>query len=161
MRWDDFIDDDNDGQVATKAPEAILTDGTHVGKIGWVQIHDKDWARRDDNLTGTCLTVRVDVSGFKSVFQSIPCHWRGAVEELCASARVSPPQKGEDWDETQLIDCTVSVEVLRAISKAGNEYVKVVRFKPTAQGSTPKPARKTPAQKIDVETSAPSDDIPF
>ena len=163
MRWDDFLDADDDGQVATQ-PEQLLNDGTHVGKIGWVQIGTKDWARRDEsNPDGICLTVRVDVSGFKSVFQSIPCNWRGAIEELCQSARVAPPARGEDWDEEQLLDQVVSVETLRAISKAGNEFVKVVRFKPTSQSNTPKPkpVRQTKTQQVDVETSAATDDIPF
>ena len=163
MRWDDFIDAD-DGQVATQAAEQLLPDGTHVGKIGWVQIGSKDWAKRDQqNPDGLCITVRVDVSGYKSVFQSIPCHWRGAVEELCRSARVAPPAKGEDWDEEQLLDQVVSIETLLSVSGRGNEFVKVVRFKPTSQSSTPKPkpVKQTPTQKIDAETKADPDDIPF
>lgn len=163
MRWDDFITEDEDvGGVATQ-PEKLLPDGTHVGKIGWVQIGSKDWAKKDGNDDGLCLTVRVDVSGHKSVFQSIPCHWRGAIEELCRSARVAPPAKGKDWDEDQLLDQVVSVETLLSVSRAGNEFVKVTRFKPTSQSDTPKPkqVRQTKTQQVDVETSAATDDIPF
>lgn len=162
MRWDDFITDEPQGAVAIQ-PDKLLSDGTHVGKIGWVQLGSKDWAKRDENAEGLCLTVRVDVAGYKSVFQSIPCHWRGSVEELCGSARVAPPAKGEDWDEEQLLDQVVSIETMLSVSKAGNEFVKVVRFKPTAQTTAPKPkpVRQTPTQKVDAQTQAVTDDIPF
>ena len=158
MIWDDFID----AEVQSKGP---VPDGTHVGKIASVAVEQKpwDWTKGANNPEGLCLTVEVEVLGFDTVEKTIPCHWRGAIEELCRSARVEPPAKGEDWDEAELLDQVVSIETLLSVSTKGNEFVKVVRFKPTSQSNTPKPkpVKQTPAQRIDAETKADPDDIPF
>jgi hypothetical protein len=52
-----------------------------------------------------------------------------------------------------------------ALSKAGNDFVKVVKYKPNAE-PLPKeirdrPVNRTPTQKADAASNAPNDDIPF
>lgn len=162
MNWDDFGEAT---ETATgTAAEQLCPDGTHVATIGWVRMQPKDWAKSATNKDGTCVTVRLDFGkGIKAVFDSIPCHRRGSVEALCRSARVDPPI-GE-WDEKQLMGQVVTVETVIALSKAGNDYVKVVKYKPNAE-PLPKeirdrPVNRTPTQKADAATSFPNDEIPF
>jgi hypothetical protein len=98
------------------------------------------------------------------VWESIPCHHRGKVEQLCRSARVDPP--AGEWDEKVLKGQHATVETVLALSKAGNEYVKVAAWKPGPE-PLPKeireaPPRRTPAQKVRAASPAiGSDDVPF
>lgn len=161
MNWDDF-GTFADSDVGTSV-EQLCPDGTHVATIGWVKLQPKDWAKSATNEHGMCVTVRLDIGkGIKAVFDSIPCDRRGSVEALCRSARLDPP-RGE-WDETQLKGQVVTVETVLALSKSGNDYVKVVKYKPNAE-PLPKEVRDRPArtatQKADAASNAPSDDIPF
>lgn len=158
MNWNDF------GEASDTAAEQLCPDGTHVATIGLVKLQPKDWAKSATNKDGTCLTVRLDFGkGIKTVFDSIPCDRRGSVEALCRSARVDPP--AGEWDETQLKGQVVTVETVIALSKAGNDFVKVVKYKPNAE-PLPKeirdrPVNRTPTQKADAASNAPNDDIPF
>lgn len=161
MNWSEFGDA---GETTTaRAAEQLCPEGTHVAEIGWVDIQPKDWAKSPTNKDGTCLGVRLDIAkGIKAVFDWIPCDRRGSIEALCRSARVEPPRT--EWDETCLKGQMVTVETVIALSKAGNDYVKVVKYKPNAetlpQEVRERPAR-TPTQKADAATKFPDDDIPF
>lgn len=162
MNWDDFASAP-DTEPARKEGQ-LCPDGTHVATIGWVRVMPKDWAKSEHNKTGQCLVVRLDIKkGIKAVFDTIPCHRRGAIAALCRSARVDPP--AGTWDEQILVDREVTVETSLAVSKAGNDYVKVIAYKP---GPDPLPAEvrtrpaRTPTQKADAAASvASTDDIPF
>jgi hypothetical protein len=162
MNWDDFGEATE--TATSTAAEQLCPDGTHVATIGWVKLQPKDWAKSKTNAEGKCLTVRLDFGkGIKAVFDSIPCDRRGSVEALCRSARVDPP--AGEWDESQLKGQVVTVETVIALSKAGNDFVKVVKYKPNAE-PLPKeirdrPVNRTPTQKADAASHAPNDDIPF
>lgn len=160
MNWDDFGISDT-----IEAVEQMCPEGVHTATIGWVALQAKDWAKNEpSNPTGMCLTIRIDIrKGIKAVFDSIPCHRRGAIEALCRSARVDPPRG--DWDETSLKGQTVTFESVIALSKKGNDYVIVKGYKPNLD---PLPAAirdrplRTPTQKADAASSAVNnDDIPF
>ena len=163
MNWDDFADS-GEATTTERSTEQLCPDGTHVAKIGWVKIQPKEWAKSPKNPDGKCLTVRLDIGqGIKSVFDNIPCDRRGAVEALCRSARIDPP-RGE-WDEDELKGLMVTVETVLALSNKGNEYVKVLKYKPNAD-PLPKeirerPVNRTPTQQADAASNAPDDDIPF
>jgi hypothetical protein len=166
MNWDAFIDDDFDAATSGEAQQ-MLPDGTHVAEIKWAGIQAKEWAKRDGNPDGQVLTVKLEVSAkYKPVWESIPCQQRGRIEQLCRSARVDPP--AGDWDEGQLKGQCVSIETVLALSKAGNEFVKVVTWKPGPE-QLPKEIReaaprKTQQQKVTAGFRANGggiDDVPF
>jgi len=166
VNWDVFVDDEFDA-AAPGEPQQMLPDGTHVAEIKWAGIQTKDWAKRDGNPEGKVLTVKLEVAAkYKPVWESIPCQQRGRIEQLCRSARVDPP-RGE-WDEQELKGQMATINTVLALSKAGNEYVKVVAWNP---GPAPLPKeireaapRKTLAQKAKAEFLAGgggADDVPF
>ncbi len=163
MNWDDFGDDDFGGEDAT-GEQTFVPDGTHVAKIAWAGIQKKDWAKGDKNPDGQVLTVKLEVHPkYRPVWESIPCHQRGRVEQLCRAARIDPP-RGE-WDERELKGQMATVETVLALSKSGNEYVKVVAWKPGPE-PLPKAVREAPARTpaAKVKASSPglgSDDVPF
>lgn len=166
MNWDEFGDDDFEAGESGE-PQGFVPDGTHVAEIKWAGIQNKDWAKSDRNPEGKVLAVKLEVSAkYKPFWESIPCHQRGRVEQLCRAARVDPP-RGE-WDERELKGQMATVETVLALSKAGNEFVKVVAWKP-GPAPLPKeirqaPARKTLAQKAKAEFVAGgggADDVPF
>lgn len=161
--WDEFGEDELGGESIGE--QTFAPDDTHVGKIVWAGIQKKDWAKADRNPEGKVLTVKIEVAPkYLPIWESIPCHQRGRVEQLCRSARIDPPRGV--WSERQLKDCTVTIETVLAMSKAGNEFVKVVAWKPGPE-PLPKAVResapaRTPAAK--VRAASPSiggDDIPF
>ena len=168
MNWDEFGDDEFDaGAGDAGEPQGFCPDGTHVAKIVWVGIQNKDWAKSGGNPEGKVLTVKLEVSAkYKPVWESIPCHQRGKVEQLCRAARVDQPH-GE-WDERVLKGQMATVETVLALSKASNEFVKVVAWKPGPE-PLPKeireaPVRKTLPQKAKAEFVAGgggADDVPF
>lgn len=166
MNWDVFVDDEFDAGAAGE-PQQFPPDGTHVAQIKWVGIQAKKWAEREGNPDGKVLTVKLEVSAkYKPVWESIPCQQRGRIEQLCRSARIDPP-RGE-WDEQELKGQHVTVETVLALSKAGNEFVKVAAWKP-GPATLPKEVReaaprKTLPQKAKAEFVAGgggADDVPF
>lgn len=166
MNWDAFVDDEFDAAASGEPPQ-MLPDGTHVAEIKWAGIQAKEWAKRDGNPDGQVLTVKLEVSPkYKPVWESIPCQQRGRIEQLCRSARVDPP--AGDWDEEQLKGKLVTVGTVLALSKAGNEFVKVSAWKPGPE-QLPRsvreaPPRKTLAQKAKaqfVSNGGGADDVPF
>jgi hypothetical protein len=165
MNWDEFGEDDF--EAVENGEQGFVPDGTHVAKIVWAGIQHKEWAKNDRNASGKVLTVKLEVSArYKPVWESIPCHQRGKVEQLCRAARVDPP-RGE-WDERELKDQMATVETVLALSKAGNEFVKVVTWKPGPE-QLPKEIResaprKTQQQKVTAGFRANGggiDDVPF
>jgi hypothetical protein len=164
MNWDEFGDDDF--EAGETGEQGFVPDGTHVAKIVWVGIQNKEWAKNERNPEGKLLAVKLEVSAkYKPFWESIPCHQRGRVEQLCRAARVDPP-RGE-WDERELKGKMATVETVLALSKAGNEFVKVVAWKPGPE-PLPKavreaaPPARTPAAKVRAASPAiGSDDVPF
>lgn len=161
MNWDDFANVPDDAPA--RKDEQFCPDGTQVATIGWVRLMPKEWAKREGNKKGQCLVVRLDVAkGIKAVFDTIPCHRRGAIEALCRSARIPPPTG--NWNEQVLVDQEVTIQTALSVSRAGNEFVKVVSYKP-APAPLPEEVRSRPArtatQKADAASAANMDDIPF
>ena len=164
MNWDKFGDDDF--EAGETGEQGFVPDGTHVAQIKWAGIKKEEWAKGDKNPEGEVLTVKLEVSAkYKPVWESIPCHQRGRGEQLCRAARIAPP-RGE-WDERELKGQMATVETVLALSKAGNEFVKVVAWKPGPE-PLPKsvreaaPPARTPAAKVRAASPAiGSDDIPF
>lgn len=159
MNWDSFGIDE---PAKPKDEGELCPEGTHVGTIGWAKVQPKEWAKNaQSNPQGWCLCIRIDVKpGIKAVWETIPCQRRGSIEALCRSARVDPPSG--DWGEQALVGKTVTFDSVIALSKQGNDYVKVERFKPGPERPpAEKPAaRRTQTQKADA-TVADKDDIPF
>ena len=162
MNWDEFGDEQIEG--SDSGEQQFVPDGTHVAAIKWVGIQAKDWAKRDGNPDGKVLTVKLEVSSkYKPVWESIPCQQRGRVEQLCRAARVDPP--AGEWDEQVLKGQMATIETVLALSKAGNEFVKIAAWKPGPE-PLPKAVREAPVRTpaARVKAASPgigSDDIPF
>jgi hypothetical protein len=164
VNWDVFQDEEIEAPVAGE--QQFAPDGTHVAQITWAGIQHKDWAKGTGNPDGKVLTVKLEVSAkYRPIWESIPCHYRGKVEQLCRSARVDPPS-GE-WDEKCLKGQHASIETMLALSKAGNEYVKIAAWKPGPE-PLPKEIREAPPRKTLPQKAAATfkanggaDDIPF
>lgn len=169
MDWSSFLtDEEQNAQPAVlEADLPILPDGPHVGEIKVSLIKQYDWAKHETNPNGECLTVKIAVSGYRPIWESVPCHYAGKVAALCRSARVEPPSKANPkFDENCLVGQFVTIETLLAISKKGNEFVKVERFKPSTpplpEAVKKSAPRKTATQKVDAPAKeVADDDIPF
>jgi hypothetical protein len=143
-----------------------VPDGTHVGEIKFVDERTKDFVKCEANPQGHVILVLVEVSGFAPFFTDVPAHHRGAVEALCRSAGVDPPDPSADWDCRVLKGRTVTMETVHGVGKTGKDYIRVERWKP---GPKPLPAEvrntppRTPAKKADaiVKANGGDDDIPF
>jgi len=164
MRFDDYWDEDDDAGAIGERQR--VPDGTHNGRITKVALVSKEWARTEKNENGDCLEITVDVgSSYWPLRETIPVHWRGKLGVVCDAARVPQPQRGVDWDETQLEGCTVNVETATAMSKAGSEYVRVSKWNTSADGPIQRPAKRPAAKPARTQSAkvmeAFDDDVPF
>lgn len=167
MRFDDYWPEDSDEAEAT-GPRQPVPDGTHNGRISRVQLVTKDWAISDTNSAGDCLEITVDVgASYYTLRETLPLHWRGKLGAICDAARVPAPQRGVEWDETQLEGCTVNVETATAMSKAGKEYTRISKWRVSGDGPIERPAAKRASKKAAPRTQAArvmedfDDDVPF
>jgi hypothetical protein len=168
VRWDEFLSDDVASESAGPLP--LLPESQPnkpwVGEIteAAIAFKDFDWAKSEKNPDGKCLAVKIQVPNFRSVESTIPCHYMGKVAAMCRSARVHPPEAGEDWDEAQLVGQSVTFESVTVISAKGNEYARVSKWLPNT-APLPKVAKapaRTPAAKVEAAgQGGASDDIPF
>jgi hypothetical protein len=150
------------------APAGNLTmcpDGRHTGEITKALFKDLKFKVSDQNPTGTSLVLEVQIPGHYPVEAIIPAQYRGLIEAVCRAARVDTPAKGEDWDETQLVDQVVAIETVLGVGKTGKEFIRIDRWHPAA-APLPKALKATPARTpaAKVEAAAQGgvpDDIPF
>lgn len=148
-----------------------IPDGRHTGDIVSAVIKDLKFKVTDTNPTGTCLVVSWSKQGFYPVESIAPLNWRGLIEAICRAAGVSPPQRGEDWDEQALVGRVATIDVENVVAPSGKEYQRVTKWHASPQKPLPavdKPAAKkaparTPAAKAHAEfkENADADDIPF
>lgn len=146
-------------------------DGQTEALISEVSVKAESWAKdATNNPNGDCLKVKLNFgTKWRPVTQSIPLHWQNSISELCRGAAVPAPSRGVDWDEQSLVGAIVGVEVARAVSSRGTEYVRVKyleppkREAPAAPAPAPAPAtRPTAAKRRDPAPPAGgSDDVPF
>jgi hypothetical protein len=145
--------------------------GRHTGDIVKAEIKDLKFRVADDNPTGTSLVVTWSKSGYYPVEAIVNLRWRGLLEAVCRSAGVSPPKRGEDWDEQSLVGRVATVDIENKVAQAtGTEYQRITRWHASPQKALPpaeaKPKRapaRTPAAKTHAEFQerADADDIPF
>jgi len=164
MRYDGFWGDEFEGAEVPAAELPLAPDGRHTGDIIKAKYEDlKFMVDEAKNPTGKTLVIEIDVPKAQPVKANVPCHWRGLTEAVCKSAGVHPPQRGEDWDEKQLLGRTVTIETKHVVANSGKEYVRIEKWHP---GPAPLPAEvakrapaRTPAAKVTAGLDA--DDIPF
>lgn len=164
MRFDDYWNDD-DGHGAVE--KSLAADGRHTGEIVDAKAKRLKFMESDANRDGASIVVTVALPNAQPVESIIPVNYRGRIEALARAAGVSLPVRGQEWDESQLIGRTVTVETLQAVSKGGKQYVRVEKWLPSP--SQPLPAERKPAarsqtakahQAFTANASA-ADDIPF
>jgi hypothetical protein len=155
--------DEEPGAAVDHGHTQKLPDGRHTGDIVKAVIEDRKYRVSDTNPSGTCLVVTWEKTGFYPVESTAPLNWRGLIEAICRAAGVTPPRKGEDWDERSLIGKVATIEVLNVTAPSGKEYQRVTKWHagPAALPEEIKrrPSPRTQAQKVTQELAA--DDIPF
>jgi hypothetical protein len=162
--WSSFIDesDDKGGVAVDEKLLPLLPDGAHVGEIKWAGYQQKPYAKSPKNEHGDVLTVKIVVPKYRPQWESIPCHFFGKVAALCAAAGVTAPSKtSPQWDETQLVGKSITIETLQAVSKLGNDYVRLERIKPAPKAADAGPAKAPPRAPAKPAAEFPQDDIPF
>lgn len=166
--WDRFPEDES----FAEAPPAVrepLTPGEHDGTIAQATIQT-GWRVTDDNPSGDCLSIWLDceeAGDRKRVFVTVPVTNIRRVAVIARACGVEPPQRGSDWDETQLMGKTCRVETnqytVQQGPKAGEVRASVARWLMPATTAAPKaaadaaPKKRGPKPKFEGS----GDDIPF
>ena len=176
MRFDELWTDDEPLNKQPKADAPLCPDGDYAGEIVKAEFRDLKFKIKPDNPRGTSLVIDVEVPGYRTVESIIPAQMRWLVEQVCRSASVNIPVRGEDWDAEQLVGRQVRIETVYGITQAGKEYVRVEKWiagpaplpvtvqatppaTPAAIKATPK---RTPAAKVEAAgQGGEPDDIPF
>ena len=152
--------DESETPVATDELP-LVPDGEHVAKVVKAKFKDLSFKKSEQNEHGTSLVVELEVTGYRPVEAIIPAHFRGMVEAVCRAASVPTPKKGENWDESCLVDQFVRISTVQGVGKTGREYVRIDKWIP---GRDPLPEAITKAPKRAKPAKAhepPEDDIPF
>lgn len=162
MKFDDFWTGDETAATTETGELTLVPDGRHVGEIKVARFKEVEWKKCDANPSGLCLTLCVEVAGHQAVWADIPVQYRGLIEAVCRSARVHPPAKGEDWNESVLKGEMVSIETVQGIAKSGRQYVRIDKWHPNP-APLPKEVDAKPAPKRQPKpaTMGVEDDIPF
>ncbi len=150
--WTDEIGDVDQGQP--------LGPGRHSGQIVKAEEAHIRRNQSETNPSGKSLKLLIEVPGHALFEHSVPAHWQRAIAVVCQAARVRPPQRGEDWDEQQLVGQYVAFDCETTTSKAGNEYLKVVKWHKQADPLPPAKPAVQRDRRAKVQT-ADADDIPF
>lgn len=151
-----------DAEVAKPESQPHVPDGTHVAEVKYVDFRKKDRFKCPANKDGEYLLMLLEASGFATFWVDVPCHYRGTIEAVCRSASVDVPNPSEDWACGVLKGRMVTVETVHGISKSGNDYVRVERWK-AGPAPLPKEVREAPPRPraASKPVSADPDDIPF
>lgn len=160
MNFDRWWMEESETSIATDELP-LVPDGEHVAKVVKAKFKDLAFKKSDQNEHGTSLVVELEVTGYRPVEAIVPAHFRGMVEAVCRAASVATPKKGEDWDESCLVDQFVRIATLQGVGKTGREYVRIEKWipgrQPLPEAITKAPPRAKPAKK----DKTPDDDIPF
>lgn len=169
MRFDDFWTDDDQEPVGELAFPA---DGRYTGTIVRVRSEKLDFMARH-GADGQTLVIDVEIPRYRTLNSKISVMWRGKIGEICRSARVRLPARGEDWDEQQLVGKQVVIETVLGIGeKTGKEYCRIDKWHaqteplPAVETATAKPAAsataRTQAAKVQAAGQGGTDDeFPF
>lgn len=164
MRFDEWFDEALQASTTSTAHLPLCPDGRHGGEIVKAGFANKSFKQSLANPEGTSLVLQVAVSGCQHVEAIIPKELRGLMEAVCRAAGVPPPQRGEDWDEKQLLGKQVQIETVLGMSAKGTEYVRITKWhKGPTQAPAKPPAARSQTAKAHKEFTAhaDADDIPF
>jgi hypothetical protein len=159
MNFDRWWPQDDDGTATADAP--FVPDGEHVAKIVGVEWKDLKFKVEDRNPDGTCLVVKLEVTGFQRIEDLVPVHWRGKIEAVCRAASQPVPVRGEEWDEKTLVGQFVRISTVQGVAKSGREYVRIDTWIPGRE-PVPEAIRKAPKRAATkARPEGGEDDIPF
>jgi hypothetical protein len=163
MRFDDFWpDDEQDSKPAADLP--MPADGRHAGEIVRVRAESFSFMERH-GAGGRSLAIDVQIPKCRIVESIVSAAWRWKIGEICRAARVTPPARGEDWDEQQLVGRQVVIETVVGLRKDGTEYCRVDKWHPQQEpGPKVETAAAPPAlaaTKRRKPAAEDGDDIPF
>jgi hypothetical protein len=156
---------DEDERPAPSGDLTMCPDGRHTGEITKALFKDLKFKVSDQNRSGTSLVLEVAIPGHYPVEAIIPAQYRGLIEAVCRAARVDAPVRGEDWDETQLVDQVVAIDTVLGVGKTGKEFIRIDKWHP-GPPTVPKAVKATPARTPAAKVAAAgqegvADDIPF
>lgn len=166
MRFDEFWEEEDNS--VREADRPLPPDGKATVLVSEVSLGTAPWARSDRNPDGRCLKIKLDVGRqWRPITDTVPLHWRAKLTDICRSARVRPPARGEDWDEQSLRGQHAVVDLTRAVSDRGTEYVRVDRWHeqqslpPSQPAAPPAAAQPQAGRRKATAASGGTDDVPF
>lgn len=157
MSWADFAD----GATSEEGRNVGLPPvGRQELAVDRIETARELWAEALDNPEGLVHKVFFVADGYGkaigSIFpQSKERAWQ--MRLFFEALGESFPESEPDWGD--YIGRRVSGEVF--VNKSGYHAVRKLQPAEGVVAAPPKPARKTPTQKVDTETQAKTDDIPF
>ena len=138
--------------------EEPIPAGQHLLNINWKQIAVKDWAKTPENPEGNVLSIGFGKPGHQMVFENFALDpkWAWKLRSLYDAA-------GLEWG--QPIDGLMGQKIAAEVTVNDNGFRNVRKYKSLdAVAKNPpksKAAPRTATQKVDAETAADLQDIPF
>lgn len=138
--------------------EEQLPAGDHIVAINWKQLAVKSWAKTDGNPEGNVLTIGFGKKGHAMTFENFALDpkWNWKLKQLYDAAEV-------EWGTSVdgLMQKQVAANV--TINDKGYRNVRNYRSLDSVAKNPPKSkaSRQTATQKVDTETAADLDSIPF
>lgn len=138
--------------------EEQLPAGDHILSINWKQLSIKDWAKGDDNPEGNVLTIGFGKKNHAMTFENfaLSSRWAWKLKQLYDAAGVQWGSPVEELMQQQ-VAATVTV------NDKGYRNVRNYKSLDAVAAAPPKSraAPRTATQKVDAETGADLQDIPF
>ena len=139
--------------------EEPMPAGQHILQINWKEISVQNWAKKpNSNPEGNVLRIGFGKPGHQMVFENVALdpRWSWKLKQLYDAA-------GLEWG--QPVDGLMGQKIVAEVTINNEGYRNVRNYKTLgAVAQNPpksKPQKQTKMQKVDAETGADLDSIPF
>lgn len=138
--------------------EEQLPAGDHILSINWKQLSIKDWAKGDDNPEGNVLTIGFGKKNHAMTFENfaLSSRWAWKLKQLYDAAGVKWGSPVEELMQQQ-VAATVTVNDKGYRNVRNYKSLDAVAKNPPKTKAVP----RTATQKVDAETAADLQDLPF
>ena len=155
--WDAVFNADIEEQPQTGGEEQLPA-GDHILSINWKQLSIKDWAKGDDNPEGNVLTIGFGKKNHAMTFENfaLSSRWAWKLKQLYDAAGVKWGSPVEELMQQQ-VAATVTV------NDKGYRNVRNYKSLDAVAKNPPKSraVKQTKTAKVDAETGADLQDVPF
>ena len=155
--WDAVFNADIEEQPQTGGEEQLPA-GDHILSINWKQLSIKEWAKGDDNPEGNVLTIGFGKKNHAMTFENfaLSSRWAWKLKQLYDAAGVKWGSPVEELMQQQ-VAATVTV------NDKGYRNVRNYKSLDAVAKNPPKSraVKQTKTAKVDAETGADLQDVPF